>query len=39
MGYGVFPFALEKGCIIAVSMEKDQKYINISHTDSNTYPS
>jgi len=39
MGYGVFPFALEQDCIIAFSIEPQQKEIVIHHTNSKLYPS
>ena len=38
MGYGVFPFALEQDCLMAVSVEPDQDHIQLKHCDSSTYP-
>lgn len=37
-GYGVFPSAIEKDCLIAVKVT-DRKELEIHHFDDQTYPS
>jgi hypothetical protein len=33
MGYGVFPFAIEKDCLIAVGLDKNLDTLEIHHVD------